>query len=75
MAKTIKISALIDLANTFMRDSPDDARMDRLHVQDFMQLVLTATDNPTGFDFVTDLFSAGNDSSRVIFRGGSTRDV
>lgn len=67
MAKTIKVTRLIDKANEFFKVSPDSARLERLHVATFLDSVLHETGNYAGFNYLTPNGEPGNDSSRVVY--------
>lgn len=67
MAKTIKVSRLVEKANDFFKHSPDSARLDRLNVATFLNSVLHETKNYAGFGYLTPYGEPGNDPSRVFY--------
>lgn len=67
MAKTMKVSRLISLANDFMASSPGSARLDRLAVADFVRCALLEAKAYSGFNYLRDYHDPRNDPSRVVF--------
>lgn len=67
MAKTIKVKSLIERANIYFEQSPDDARMERIAVQAFMTNLLLDAKAYAGFGYVKPYGEPGSDSSRIHF--------
>lgn len=67
MAKSIKVTDVLEQANRFFELSPDCARMDRLHVAHFVEGLLLAAKAYAGFGYLVPYGEPGSDSSRVFF--------
>ena len=65
--QTVKVTQVISLANDFMAGSADSARLDRLHVAEFVKTLLHETRTYAGFNYLQPYGTAGADSSRVVF--------
>ena len=67
MAKTLKVSDLIEQANAFLANSSDEARLERIAVHSFVGSILHKANVYAGFNYVQPYGSVGSDSSRTFF--------
>ena len=67
MSKKIAVKCIIEMANEFMKTSPDDAKQDRLSMATFVESILHKTKNYAGFNYLQDYSSPDCDTSRVFF--------
>lgn len=64
---TIKLSELIDRANSYLAVSPPVMRNERLGVQDFISSRLHEANVYAGFGYVQPYGSPGSDETRIFF--------
>jgi hypothetical protein len=68
MRKTIKVEAIIDLANKLIEQSPKDAKLDRLHMADFVSCLLLNQNCYKGFNYLEPYRDNPDcDTSRIFF--------